>query len=109
MDRYASGYWDGQAIAYCEQVRSGSRVAGQLSCEAGYAERLSSLIASENCQAIVEKHADGRTTVWIYREDYVKDIIEWLQSIPQSKAGAWGMGKLLGYSDSEIANYIQNR
>jgi hypothetical protein len=104
---YVWGFLDGQARAYCEQVRLGSRLAGAINCHQEHAERLRLLIAQEGCRVLVIPAEADRVSVWIYRYEFLEAIIGRLSD--QDTPGpfhVWAMGKLFGYADSEIAAYV---
>jgi hypothetical protein len=103
------GFLDGQATAYCEQVRLGSRLAGAINCDEEHAERLHRLVVTEECRAKVIPAELGRVSLWIYRYGFVGNIIDCLSADPQDGPDVftvWATGKLFGYADNEIAKYI---
>ncbi len=106
---YIQGFLDGQATAYCEQVRLGSRLAGAINCGAEHAERLLGLVTREGCRGMVVPIEAGRVTLWIYRYEFVRPIIDRLAADSQGNADTftvWAAGKLFGYADNEVAAYI---
>jgi len=110
--RYIRGFLDGQATAYCEQVRLGSRLAGAINCPQEYAEDLRGLVLREQCLAKVTLDGSGRASVWIYRYSFLEHVIDRIErpaggrELPDAFA-IWASGKLFGYSDHEIARYIE--
>jgi hypothetical protein len=109
---YIQGFLDGQATAYCEQVRLGSRLAGAINCPEEYAETLRELVVREECHAKVTQDGAGRASVWIYRYEFLGDVIECIErpadgrKLPDALA-TWASGKLFGYADHEIAKAIE--
>jgi hypothetical protein len=99
----------GQAVAYCERVRTGSGLAAQLACPSMYAKDLIRLIAKEGCESTIEPLNPERVSLWIYRDRSVKRLIDRLQSAPDppSELEVWSMGKLLGYADHEVVDFIE--
>jgi hypothetical protein len=104
---YIHGFLDGQATAYCEQVRLGSRLAGAINCDDEHTERLRRLVVSEACRAKVIPAEMGRVSLWIYRYEFIGTIIDRLsaQDAPDVFT-VWAAGKLFGYADHEIAACI---
>jgi hypothetical protein len=108
-DRYIEGFLAGQVVAYCERVNTGSGLAGQIACPRAYVNKLIALVANEGCESVIEEINPERVSLWIYRDKLVKCLIDYLQSGPeaQTKLGAWGMGKLFGYSDRQVLDFIE--
>lgn len=106
---YIHGFLDGQATAYCEQIRVGSRLAGAINCPEEHAERLRDLVVGEGCLVKMIPAELGRVSVWIYRYEFLGNIIDRLSADTLGAPDAfavWATGKLFGYADSEIATYI---
>lgn len=106
-DRYVEGFLAGQTVAYCEAIKFGLRVAGQIACPSMYARTLLRLISSEGCRFVIQPIGSARISIWIYRDETVKRLITDLQSCPASVGTVWGMGKLFGYADREVVRYVQ--
>lgn len=110
-DQYIEGYLAGQVVAYCEQVKRGSRLAGQITLPTRYLKKLLLLIAQEGCKEKTERINAERVSLWIYREKGAKRLIDIMQSCPDSEPvtelGIWSMGKLFGYADREILRFIK--
>lgn len=107
-EAYLEGFLAGQVIAYCEQVRTGSRLAGQIDCDERYAVTLADLAQREDCLTKIQTTCQGRVSLWVYKQELAVRIIDYLQSAPQSEVGVWGMGKLLGYADCEIVRFVES-
>jgi hypothetical protein len=107
VDRYISGFLAGQAVAYCEMVSRGVRLAGQLDVPAESCPALVELVQREGCKAHVVPR-DGRAALWIYRDERIEKLIHALDgTVPMPPCVAvWGMGKLFGYSDRDILDYL---
>lgn len=108
-DRYIEGFLAGQAVAYCERVNTGLSLTAQLSCAKRYADKLLSLAAQEGCEYFVEHREPERVAIWIYRDKLVKQLIEQARSAsePPSARDIWSTGKLFGYADREVINFIE--
>lgn len=104
---YVRGYLAGQATAYCEMISRGVRLAGQLTLPKEYLEDLVALVKREGCEVLACPVNDERVTLWIYMEPAVRELIDDLQSVPASRLGVWGMGKLFGYADCEVINFLK--
>ena len=106
---YIDGFWAGQAVAYCEQVRNGLRLAGEIACPSIFIGALVLLVAEEGLKSAVEQTCPRlhRATIWIYKDDLVKRVIDYLRSGETSEVNVWGMGKIFGYADCEIIKFIR--
>jgi hypothetical protein len=105
--QYIAGFLAGQAVAYCERVSTGCSLIAQLVCSNIHVGRLTALVAQEGCKSTVERHKFGRSLIWIYRDELAKRLIDDLQSVTASELGMWSMGKLFGYADHEVFNFIK--
>jgi len=90
-------------------VARGVRLAGQITLPIRYARNARLLIAQEGCKVKVQRVNAERVSLWIYREQGARRLIDRLQSAPDapvSDVDVWGMGKLLGYADREVLQFI---
>src|ERR1017187_7875370 len=99
------GFLEGQAIAYCERVNTGSGLAAQLVCPSGHADDLVGVIQGEGCKALIVPHESSRVSIWIYRDELVRQLIDALAVGGNAKLGAFTMGKLFGYSDRCVLDF----
>lgn len=105
---YVQGFLAGQAVAYCERIKTGGGVAAQLVCPRNYASDLIALISEEGCASAVEEVNPERVSLWIYRDELVKRLIDELQSRREaaSEVEIWSMGKLFGYADRSVLSFV---
>jgi hypothetical protein len=105
------GFLAGQCVAYCEQVRLGSRLAGAINCERAYTEQLKRIVTQEGCRWKTVATGSGRVCLWVYRYPFLNGIIDQLEAVTEQQSGGvfglWAMGKLFGYADHEIAAYVE--
>lgn len=104
---YIRGFLDGQALAYCEAIHTGSKLAALIDSPAANVASLEGLIASEGLECFVKQN-ESRAAVWIYRDPVAKLLIDDLHSdVPVPFVLAqWATGKLFGYADVEVARFI---
>jgi len=106
-EAYIEGFLTGQLVAYCEQIRLGSRLAGTINCDRAYVEKLLPIAAQEGCRTEVMAIDNDRVCLWIYKYEFLRRVIGAVESKhAESDLGMWAMGKLFGYADSDIAKYI---
>ena len=106
---FALGFVLGQATAYIEQIRAGAKLAAQIGCAVEHVRPVVEAAERDGCYTIVEYRGVGRSGVWIFRSDFVRSVIEEFgkNATPPTAAGGWAMGKLFGYSDCAIGEYLQ--
>lgn len=101
----------GQVIAYCEQVQAGAKLCGQLLCSNDYVPFVREVISRERCRSIHRSVSRDVTSVFIYKYKFVELLIDELCiKKDQRNPGVvdiWAAGKLFGYSDLEILNYLR--
>jgi hypothetical protein len=107
--RYIEGFLAGQVVAYCERVNTGSGLAAKMAFPKIYATKLIRPIAQEGCKSAVENLNCERVSLWIYRDKLVKRLIDQLQSGPDkpSERDIWSTGKLFGYADRNVLDFIE--
>lgn len=99
-------FLSGQLVAYCEQVKTGSRVAAQLAVPTEYAQTMQSLAKLEGCRVKTKKMTAGRVSIWVYQHRAVARLIDALDAHPCGHVGIWSAGKLFGYSDHEVLRFL---
>ena len=83
-----------------------------ISCEAiqdRYVDESINVINDYNLQYYIEELSEGWKCIWIYREDYMLEIIKNLPNNPTSIYEHWILGKAFGYSDEAIKEFITNK
>lgn len=106
-DRYVEGFIAGQAVAYCERVRTGMSLAAQLECPMAYREMVQNLAAEEGCKVLDDSGAHTQASLWIYRDELVPRLIAEMKSAhAPSEFAMWSMGRLLGYANHDVAGFI---
>ena len=106
--RYVEGFLAGQVVAYCERINTGAGLVAQLAFPRVYLDELVRLVVQEGCTSAIEDINPERVTLWIYRDGSVKRLIDELQSRRQpSELDIWSMGKLFGYADEAVINFLR--
>jgi len=107
---FCRGFVLGQTAAYIEQVITGAKLAAQLGCGKGHLDDVLLAVRDQGCESIIEERGDDRIAIWIFRLPFVRQLIEEIsrEATPPTAAGVWAMGKLFGYSDSEIGVFLQS-
>lgn len=92
----------------CDIVQKGKLC----SCEAiqdRYIEDAINIINSFRLNVYVEELSLGWKTIWIYKDEYMLEVIKKLPEQPKTIFEHWILGKAFGYSDEAIKNYIQTK
>jgi hypothetical protein len=107
---FALGFVLGQTTTYIEQVIAGAKLAAQIGCAKEHIQEVIDAAERDACGTIVEDRKHGRAAVWIFRSPFVRALIEEFigNATPPTAAGVWAMGKLFGYSDSAVGEYLQH-
>jgi hypothetical protein len=56
----------------------------------------------------IEELAPGWKTLWMYKDEYMLEIIKSLPDEPKTKFEHWILGKAFGYSDEAIKIFLEN-
>lgn len=108
---FYTGIIEGEIQSYCYLVKAGCKPMAVVSVKSIYLEMVKHSIKNDyNLNVYIEDVEDYLEwkTVYIYKYNYLLDIIKQLPAKPQSPYDHWVIGKLCGYSDYEIGEYIRN-
>ena len=106
---FGRGLLLGQIIIHCEHIRTGGKLAAQIGCNRDSLSFACDAIKQEGCRFIVRSDDEEteRVSVWIYTKAIAETLIRVLdQENAPSPSGAVISGKLFGYSDAEIEDYV---
>jgi hypothetical protein len=111
LDAFEKGYLVGKAEVYCEQVRTGTKLVGAFGFDRKYIGLVKRTVRTEGCKLVIDQtYSKDRATAYVYRYAFVKLLMRrYFSSSSEPVAGAaiWVAGKLFGYSDFEIAHYLE--
>ncbi|WP_039658507.1 hypothetical protein [Clostridium tyrobutyricum] len=103
MDKFIKG----QIISYCQFVKCG-KPAAMMALQDRYVEEAKNLIDNQfNLSVHIENLSEGWKTMWIYKEKYVLEIILELPKQPKTIFDHWVLGKVFGYSEQSIKDYLE--
>ncbi len=103
-------YISGILSTYCEQILCGTKLAAEFGFHKDDQPIVETIIQKNNCRYIIKKRECNRLVVWIYKYNFVATLIQELFIQNHDKISLltiWASGKLFGYSDFEIASYLQ--
>ena len=101
---------ESQALVYAQQVATGAKLAASFMVRPDLVESATAVANGEGCLFLTETGCEW-ATVWIYKYPFVRLLIEEKRTSNghdrPSPLDIWSTGKLFGYSDYEIAQYLQ--
>ena len=98
----------GQIVTHCEHIKAGGKLAAQVGCDRSQLAIALDAIRREGCISIVEADTDSdRVSIWLYQKAIAEALIDSLnRGNAPSQAEIVIAGKLFGYSDNEIEDYM---
>lgn len=101
---------ESQALVYAQQVATGTKLAASFMVKPELVDAVAKTILAEGCRFVVD--SDGRwATIWVYKYPFVELLIEEKRAGKEhgrpSPLEIWSTGKLFGYSDYEIARFLE--
>ena len=101
---------ESQALVYAQQVATGAKLAASFMVRPDLVKSAIAIANGEGCLSLEEEGCEW-VTVWIYKYPFVRLLIEEKRTSNghdrPSPLEIWSTGKLFGYSDYEIARYLQ--
>ncbi len=55
----------------------------------------------------IEDLSEGWKTLWIFKHPHILDVITTLPRVPETSFDHWALGKLFGYEESAIQQFIE--
>ena len=105
---------ESQALVYAQQVATGAKLIATIMVRKDLTDAVSETAAREQCYTTAYAVNEDWTEVVLYKYPFARCLWEELDA-RQSGQGlpgvldVWTVGKLFGYSDYEIANYLQTK
>ena len=103
-----NGHLLGETTAYAYMVRNG-KPAALISVQTRYINAVIEIIENHKLYHHHTHLADGWVEMWMYTNPIMKEIIECLPSTPTTAFDNWVLGKVFGYSDTEIYSFIMKQ
>lgn len=101
-------YLKAQIDAYCYMVKRG-KPAAMLAIQNRHTEEIEEKVKNNQLNVYIEDLSNGWKTIWIYKEDYLIEIIKRMPEQPKDAYDHWVLGKIFGYSDDAIKNFIDTK
>lgn len=96
----------GEITAYSYMVKRGKPAAMMPIQERYAADAVTFIHETFGLETYVENLAENWKTLWIYKYEHVLKIIEVLPQAPETVLDHWILGKLFGYEESAIEEFI---
>lgn len=100
-----SEYVRGQLLTYCDLVKKG-KPASNFPLQTRHEKQLRLIVEEEGVNIHIEHLSEGWFTVWIYKYPHILDVIKEIPSNPKSTYDHWILGKLFGYEENSIYDFI---
>ena len=94
---------------YCDSVQKGKPCACEAIQERYFKEVSLRIENTFGLKTYVEDLAPEWKTIWIYKDDYMLEIIKLLPEEPKTRFEHWILGKAFGYSDEAIKNFLETK
>jgi hypothetical protein len=96
----------GQIASNCYMVQRG-KPASVSAIKKSVAEKLKEYVEDNyGLNVFIDILNDEWVEFWIYKHEYLIDIIKQLPDIPKNNYDHWVLGKIFGYSDESIKEFI---
>lgn len=90
---------------YCYLVERGKPTA-LVTIQDRFINSALSVVEKENLYAYIEYLSEGWSTFWIYKYEYMFEVIKSLPEEPKTVYEHWILGKVFGYSDEAIREFV---
>lgn len=101
-------WFNGQIDSYCYMVSRG-KPAALMPVQKRNISSLKSMIVNTYNLKTYEQPLDKQwVSLWIYKKDFMLEIIKCLPEKPKTIFDHWVLGKAFGFSDEAIEEFIKN-
>mgnify|MGYP000939221652 CR=1 FL=1 len=99
-------YMRGNIDALCYMVQRG-KPAAVVPLQTRYVDTaVKAIHTNYQLKTHIEISCEGWVELWIFRYDHILDVIRSLPQVPSNDYEHWLLGKLFGYSEEAIAEFI---
>lgn len=91
-------------------VNKGLKPVAMMSIQNRYFKEAESIVKNMNGLKFHSEYLyDGWMTIYIYKHNYMLEIIKSSPDEPKTAYEHWILGKMFGYSDEEIGKFIESK
>lgn len=94
--------------AYCFLVKRGKPAASIPLQERDVSEACKLVDQEEKLHHYIERLADDWVTFWVFRYPHILEVIKNIPQTPKTAFDHWVLGKLFGYEEGAIQEFIQD-
>ncbi|MEW6661949.1 MAG: hypothetical protein ACOY9Y_09810 [Bacillota bacterium] len=98
----------GEIEAYCYMVKRG-KPAAMVPTQTKNISGAVAIIERNDLRLYKEKLSEGWLTLWIYKYPHVLEIIKSLPQVPKTVFDHWVLGKLFGYEEIAIQEFLESK
>ena len=98
---------EGGLYAYCYMVKRG-KPAACIPVHVRDINKARQIASQELCLSYSESLANDWFTFWVYQYPHILDVIKSLPQVPRTAYDHWLLGKLFGYEEAAIHEYIKS-
>jgi hypothetical protein len=114
VEAFRLGEVVGRVLTYCEQVKAGAKLVGELGILRSDMETVRNTVDGEGCRVEFRERRSGeRITAEVFFHPWVQVLLAEVHrgqgNGPPSALDVWVSGKLFGYSDHEVASFLSRR
>ena len=109
---YLLGDLDGTLFTYIEAVKTECKPVAAFGILKRHLDHAVEVIEREGLRYLVEPWTEDRVQLYLYGDAYLGEVIATLGSLPKETSKTfriWARGKLFGYSDHDIKEYLEER
>lgn len=109
---FYTGCIEGEIRTYCLQIKCGSKPMAVTNIKTVYVDIVTNYIKEKYNLNVytqdIENYPECKN-IFIYKHDYLIDIVKSLPEKPQTPYEHWIVGKACGYSDEAIGEFIKSK
>jgi len=99
----------GKIEAFCESVMDGHRPCAMVPVPEDFSAKALGIVNDCRLQGYLEKLSPGFAKLWIYKRDFMFEVIKHLPDKPTTIYEAWILGKAFNYSDETIERFCKEK
>ncbi|HVJ49449.1 hypothetical protein [Desulfitobacterium sp.] len=100
----------GELNTYCYMVNTGCKPVAMMSLQNRYIDNAKQIVENRNnLKSYSEFLYEGWSTIYIYKHDYLLEVLKSSPNEPETVYDHWILGKMFGYSDEEIGQFIKSK
>jgi len=90
---------------YCYQIKTGKPVAN-IAVQNRYVDEAKQIINENKLRYFIEFLSVNWASLWIYKKDFMLEVIKALPDNPKTIYDHWVLGKAFGYSNEAIEDFL---